>query len=740
MLRAMSLRLFIALPLAWFFCAIASLGKPTLFIIGDSTVRNSTEGQMGWGDPLGQHFDSSKIQVINRAIGGRSSRTFLTEGRWEAVMAHLMPGDFVLIQFGHNDGGRLNDERCRASLKGNGNESDDIIRQTDKQPETVRTYGWYLRKFIADAKSKGATPIVVSLIPRNLWTNGRIGRADKDYALWAKQAAEQERTPFIDFNSILAKEWEAIGAEKTSALFAGTDHTHTSSVGARFNAAILAQAIRGLGRCQLGALLLPDDLWLPSIYSDHMVLQRGMQIPIRGRALPGVKVSLMLGGESLVTTADETGNWSAEFPAREAGGPFELRVVAGRATKRFKDVWLGEVWLCSGQSNMDFTLAKTAKRSFSGVANWQDAVASANHPQLRMFTAEWTMSEFPQRDVAGSWAVCSPQTAGDFSAVAYYFGRAIQDNLKVPVGLITCAYGASTIESWIRQETLEAHPQFKGLLQEFGKKRLIFRDDPKLFLDYGNALANFKGGRAPRNPDPVQDQHNPFVLHHGMIAPIAPYPIRGAIWYQGESNLNTRDLYPKLQKTLIADWREQWKSAELPFYFVQLASHKSASAEPSSGQLPEMREAQAKSLSIPHTGMAVTLDIGEEKDIHPRNKLDVGRRLARLALVKTYGKSGVATGPVFREAVIEEDQIRVRFDSIGGGLVARNGSLKHFAIAGPDRNFVWAEASIQGDCVLLSNPKVKHPAYVRYAWADNPDGANLYNSEDLPAAPFRTDS
>jgi sialate O-acetylesterase len=401
-------------------------------------------------------------------------------------------------------------------------------------------------------------------------------------------------------------------------------------------------------------------------------------------------------------------------------------------------VLVGEVWLCSGQSNMDFTLASTAKRSFSGVTDWQNEVAVARHPTLRMFTAEWTMREHPQREVAGKWAVCDPENAADFSAVAYYFGREIQQAVGVPVGLVTCAYGASTIEAWIREQTLTKHPQFEGLLKEFGRKRTAFRDDPQAFASYGAALARWKSGRAPRNPDPVQDQHNPFVLHNGMIAPIAPYALRGAIWYQGESNLNTRGIYPDLQKALIGDWRDLWGNSSLPFYYVQLAAYKAPSKDPAAGgQIAEMREAQAASLAIPHTGMAVTIDIGDEKDIHPRNKLDVGKRLARLALSGTYQKPVIPCGPLFRDAKVTADGIRVHFDHSAGGLVAKGGELCGFAIAGADRRFVAATATIDGDAVVVSHPSVAVPAFVRYAWADNPAGANLFNTTDLPAAPFR---
>lgn len=735
----MSLRPIISACLVLGSVVASCWGKPTLFIIGDSTVRNSTAGQVGWGDPLVNEFDPAKISVINRAIGGRSSRTFLTEGRWDAVMAHLKPGDFVLMQFGHNDNGKLNDDRCRASLKGIGEESEKIVRSTDQKEELVRSYGWYLRKFVTETKAMGATPIVVSPIPRNMWKDGKICRSTGSFGLWAEQVATEEHASFIDFGNLLCDRYDSMGQEKTASLYDGADHTHTGPTGAAFNAKVMAAAIRGLTDCDLGKELFPADLWLPSVFSDHMVLQQGVPIPVWGTATPGVEVTASLAGKSATATADETGRWSIEIPKLGAGGPFQMEVSVGAVKRNYDDVLVGEVWLCSGQSNMDFTLAKTEKRSFSGATDWENEVAAADHPQLRMFTADWQMSEFPRRDVPGKWTVCTPQTVGDFSAVAYYFGREVQENLKVPVGLVTCAFGASTIESWIRGEALAAHPQFKELVEAFAKKNLIFRDDPKLFHDYGLALAKRKGGKAPKNPDPFQDQHNPHVLHNGMIAPIVPYAIRGAIWYQGESNLNTRKLYADLQETLIGDWRAQWGNPELPFYFVQLASYKAPSEEPGGGQLPEMREQQAKTLAIPHTGMAVTLDIGDEKDVHPRNKLDVGKRLARLALAGTYGEAGEASGPVYRESSIQHGRIRIQFDHGGQGLMAKSGALKQFAIAAADRKFVWADAAIDGDSVIVSSPSVADPVYVRYGWADNPAGANLYGSDGLPAAPFRTD-
>lgn len=719
--------------------AAMATATPTLHVIGDSTVRNSTEGQRGWGDPLVRHFDPAQVTVSNRAIGGRSSRTFLAEGRWDAVLAHLRPGDHVLIQFGHNDGGPINDGRARASLRGNGDESEMITRKSDGKQESVRTYGWYLRKYAEDAKARGAVPIIVSPVPRNLWKNGAIQRDDDTYSRWAREAAAQAGARFIPLHDLLADAYTKLGEDRMAELFATNDHTHHRPAGAEFNAAILAAAIRTLPDCTLGTCLLPADLWLPHVFSDHMVLQRGRPVPVWGSTTPGGPVVITLDGRETRTQADAHGRWMAHLPSMQAGGPFTMEITAGTARRRFEDVLIGEVWLCSGQSNMDFTLGKTTTRPFAGVTAWEREVAAAEHPRIRMFTAAWSMNEFPQQDVDGQWRACSPETAAEFSAVAFYFGRTLERELDVPVGLLTCAYGASTIEAWIRRDTLAAKEPFRPLLTELDRKVLAFRDKPQAWLDYGKALATQRGGRAPKNPDPFQDQHHPAVLHNGMLAPVAPYALRGTIWYQGESNLNTRQLYPELQASLIHDLRELWLDPRMPFLFTQLAAYRDPRPEPSSGQIAEMREAQAASLAIAGTGMAVTIDIGDAKDIHPRNKRDVGERLARLALSGTYSKGGTPCGPTLREATIESGRIRLRFDHAEDGLLAKDGPLRHFAIAGEDRKFVWADARIDGHDVLVSHPSVPAPAHVRYGWADHPAGANLCNTAGLPAAPFRTD-
>jgi sialate O-acetylesterase len=731
---AILLRLFAAI------CLLADApAKPTLFIIGDSTVRNQSAGQKGWGDPLVARFDPATIEVVNRAIGGRSSRTFLTEGRWDAVAAQLRPGDFVLIQFGHNDGGELFEgDRPRASLPGNADDTRAGTVAATGKAETVLSFGAYLRRFIADTRTKGAVPIVLSPIPRNQWQDGRIQRTDDSYALWARQAAEQGGAIFIDFNALLADRYESLGPERTTAIFAPGDHTHPNPEGAELNAAVLAEALRD---SPLSPHLLPADLWLPRVFGDRMVLQRDRPNPLWGKSRPGEVVTATIAGQSAAATAGADGNFRLDLPALPAGGPQVLEVATSDASLTFTDVLVGEVWLCSGQSNMDFTLARTATRSFAGATDWEREVAAANHPMIREFKAGWTMREDPQTELEGTWTACTPETAGDFSAVAYFFARELQKELGVPVGLVTCAYGASTAEAWISREKLAANPAFKPLRDAYWKKFIAFRDDPMPFADYGRARAKWEAagrkGRAPRHPDPAQDQHHPSVLFNGMIAPLVPYGIRGAIWYQGESNVGSRQLYPALQKALIEDWRARW-NRDISFHFVQLAPYQKPKPEPAESGLASMREAQATSLALPKTGMVVTLDLGEEKDVHPRNKQDVGKRLALLALKNEYGKDRPSRGPVFKTAEIEAGRVVLHFDTADGALVAKDGPLKQFAIAGDDMMFVRAEAGIEGDTVVVSSPAIPRPLHVRYAWADNPEGANLFNTAGLPAAPFRT--
>ena len=491
------------------------------------------------------------------------------------------------------------------------------------------------------------------------------------------------------------------------------------------------------------------DVKLPACFGDHMVLQRDMKIPVWGTAEAGEKVQATLGKETLSATATADGKWRVDFAPLKVGEPLAL-TVTGKNTVAFKDVLVGEVWLASGQSNMDFTVAKTEKYYFCGTMNEAEEVAAADHPLIRMFTADWTMRAEPQSDVVGTWKVCTPESVREFSAVAYFFARDIQKELGVPVGVLTCTYGASTAQAWISREALAAQAEIKPMLDAIDVAREKFATDANAAAGYERATKRWEetaakakadGGKAPRrpkNPDPIQDQHNATVLYNGMIAPIIPYAMRGALWYQGESNTSDARPYPTLQNTLITDWRNRWAQGDFPFYLVQLASNNAPKPEPGNSRLASMREAQGASLKLPNTGMAVTIDIGDEKNVHPKNKQDVGHRLARIALAQTYGKKVEFSGPMLDSAKVEGGTVRVKFTH-AAGLTAKGGTLKQFAIAGADKAFVWADAKIEGDSVIVSSATVPAPAYVRYAWADFPEDCNLYNGDGLPAAPFRTD-
>jgi sialate O-acetylesterase len=339
--------------------------------------------------------------------------------------------------------------------------------------------------------------------------------------------------------------------------------------------------------------------------------------------------------------------------------------------------------------------------------------------------------------------VCSPETAPAFSAVGYFFARDLQKEIKVPVGIITLAFGASTAEAWIRRETLVADAKLKPMVESFDAKVKTFvplsSEEEKLWQEAADK-AKAAGQRPPRRPrqDPVQDQHNATVLFNGMVAPVIPYAIRGAIWYQGESIVGGeagRLLYPHVQATLIRDWRALWGEGDFPFAIVQLAGQEAGSNS------PLVREAQATVLALKNTGMAVTTDIGEAKNVHPHNKQDVGDRLARIALANVYEKKIEFSGPQYQGMKVEGPAIRVSFSHLGGGLVAKGGApLKWFEIAGADGKYFPAEAKIEGDTVVVSSSDVAAPITVRYAWVNFPDGCNLFNAAGLPAAQFRTDA
>jgi sialate O-acetylesterase len=380
--------------------------------------------------------------------------------------------------------------------------------------------------------------------------------------------------------------------------------------------------------------------------------------------------------------------------------------------------------------------------------NGKDEVAAANYPNVRLFSVKRTVATTPQDNCEGEWKVCTPETVPDFSAVLYFFGRDLHKELKRPVGLIHTSWGGTPAESWTSRPTLEADPDLKVIADRWDENLANY---PKAKAAYDKAMEDWQkaaneakaaGKEEPKKPNAPQGADSPWLasgLYNAMIAPIVPYAVEGAVWYQGESNAGRAYQYRKLFSSMIQDWRKNWGD-DLSFYFVQLANYTETKPEPADSDWAELREAQNMALKLKKTGVALAIDIGEAKDIHPKNKQEVGRRLALNALAKDYGKDVDYLGPMYKSMSVKGNEVVIKFSGTDDGLVAKGGEpLKGFAIAGADKNFVWADAKIQGDKVVVSSAKVAKPASVRYGWANNPV-CNLFNGAGLPASPFRTDS
>ncbi|MGA2229325.1 MAG: sialate O-acetylesterase [Tepidisphaeraceae bacterium] len=480
------------------------------------------------------------------------------------------------------------------------------------------------------------------------------------------------------------------------------------------------------------------DVKPAAFFSDHMVIQQATPVPVWGVADPGEQITVSLGDSKATATAGADGHWMARLPEQTAGdAPLEM-TIAGKNSLTIHDVLVGEVWVGSGQSNMVFPVSKS-HGSYAGLLNEEQEIAAANYPHIRMFTPRSVKAYEPQTSVQGQWEVCSPQTVPAWSAVGYLFARNLQKELKVPVGVVTLAFGASTAEAWVSREKLASDPLLKPMLDGFDASEKFYRANPQAPAAQAPPRPwpmNKTGARPTRQTDPVQDQHEPTVLFNAMINPAIPYAMRGVIWYQGESICGGQagvDLYPHVQAALIQDWRARWGEGDFPFFIVQLPGQKNLSNN------PLVREGQAAVLSLPNTEMAVTIDIGEANNVHPHNKEPLGDRLTRIALAKTYGRDIEYSGPRYESMTIEGSAVRIKFSHLGGGLVAKGGALKWFQIAGADQKFVDADAQIDGDTIRVTAASVPSPQAVRYAWDDFPDGCNLYNAADLPAAPFRTD-
>jgi sialate O-acetylesterase len=458
------------------------------------------------------------------------------------------------------------------------------------------------------------------------------------------------------------------------------------------------------------------------LISDGMVLQQGASCPIWGTCDPGEEIGLMFekadGGlisGTKPSRVDKDGQWRINLnlnrlPEVKPGGPYVLKIESKTKTITVKDVYVGEVWIASGQSNMEMSV------NTSETPN--EIKANSKNPNLRLFTVRKTIADKPQStlplgDKYGKWLECGPDTVGSFSAVAYHFAKDLQKALNVPVGIIHTSWGGSRAEAWTSRAVLEADPNYKQEYVNFDKAR-------------------------EKGPSKNFNDHS--VLYNGMIAPLIPYAINGAIWYQGESNAGKHKLYRELMTALIKNWRNDWRSGEFTFLIVQLAPFMKIEAEPKDTDWARLREAQLQtSMTVPKVGLAVITDVGNEKDIHPKPKEPVGARLALAARAIAYGEKVEYSGPAYESLKVEGNKAILSFKHLGDGLVAKGGPLTGFTVAGEDKKFYNAQAEIQDGKIIVTCNKVEKPVAVRFGWANYPV-VNLWNKAGLPASPFRTDS
>jgi sialate O-acetylesterase len=527
------------------------------------------------------------------------------------------------------------------------------------------------------------------------------------------------------------------------------------------------------------------EVKLPAIFGDHMILQQEARVPVWGTADAGEKITVTVGDHNSSTTAGADGKWQVDLAPFPNGMAATTMIVAGKNTLTFQDVLIGDVWVCSGQSNMEFAMVSAS--------NAKDEIPQANDTQLRFFKVAPKLSMQPLTELGGTWQLCTPDTVKDFSAVGYFFGRELRNRLKRPIGLIGTYWGGSTAQAWTSLSGLQKDPPFTRYLDIYKSNLDAFAQDSdhydekeaawkvayQKWKDGGNQdLANawvktvIKAREAHQPEPPVDfattpqeppmpggDQKAPANLYNGMISPLLPYAIKGVAWYQGEYNSDDPMEYYDLLPRLIADWREKWGQGAFPFLVVQLPAlfvigDADFPRKITSDSWDIIREVQMQALTLPNTGLAVTLDLGGE--LHPPDKIDVGRRLALVARHKVYGENIVDSGPMFQSVKKDGTQMVISFTQVNGGLtigtspfpdpkgshvLQPTGKLAGFIIAGADKNWVEADAEIKGDTVVVSSPRVQDPASVRYGWGSGIYDAecNLYNKDGLPAAPFRTD-
>lgn len=494
-------------------------------------------------------------------------------------------------------------------------------------------------------------------------------------------------------------------------------------------------------------ILVPEsnaDVRLPSIFSDHMVLQRGMPVPVWGWSEPQELVTVTFDGKSHQAEADNDGKWKVLLDPLKVGDPKSL-VVKGTNTIEVKDVLVGEVWICSGQSNMQWPV------KYSTDADLE--LLNATNNQIRLLTVGGGGEQQPRSDFDGAWQLCNSGNASQFSAVGYHFGKRLQAKLGVPIGLIDNAWGGSACEAWIPREKMEGDDMYQALLNRWDTKASE-ADEDALRAEYAAIYEDWKGRfkaaalesgdpppECPNPKHPLLGQQRPANLYNARVMPVMPFAIRGVIWYQGEANASRAEQYAEMFPLMISTWREVWKQGDFPFYWVQLADFRNEAKQPGQSDWAELREAQTRSLDrVPNSGQAVIIDLGEGKDIHPKDKRSVADRLSRLALSKEYGFDLAHQSPRLESSKVVDGSIEVTLQHCRSGLTTFDTKVvTGFAIAGADKKWFAAKAEIVGkNRVLVSSEVVPEPSAVRYAWADNPV-CNLYNRAGLPVTPFRTD-
>jgi sialate O-acetylesterase len=487
------------------------------------------------------------------------------------------------------------------------------------------------------------------------------------------------------------------------------------------------------------------ELKLPSVIGDHMVLQQKQTNPIWGWDTPGTKVSVTFAGKTYASEADKDGKWTVKLDPQVANAKPQVMNIKGTNAKDVQDILIGEVWMCSGQSNMGFTVAGDWKGDLEALAS--------KHPNLRLFALPMVGTQELKTDIDAKWELSNADTARPFSAVGFFFGRYLHEVLGVPVGLIDNAWGGSSAEAWVRRSTIESDPRFKDTMERWKNTEKAGYDPVKAKADYDAAMVKWKEkataekaagkpvSQAPRlQQNPLTGQHRPGNIFAGMMYPTLGYGIKGVIWYQGESNAGRAWEYRDLFPFMITEWRKEWKQGDFSFYWVQLADFKAYQDKPGDSDWAELREAQTLSQKLPNTGQCIITDLGEANDIHPKNKYDVAARLVRWALAKDYGIKIAYRSPEMKSHAIKDNKVTVTVDCFGSGLRTLDvADVKGFAICGEDKKWVWAQAKIVGnDKVEVWSDAVAAPKAVRFAWSDNPVH-NLISKEGLPVTPFRTD-